>query len=337
MPNKKIGGQAVLEGVMLRNGEDGNVAIANRLENGTINITRKKFTAFTQKNKFFSFPIVRGVVSFVESLIVGTKTLMDSAELVGGDMSEEYKPSKFEKFLSEKLRVKIDDIIIFFSLIIGIGLALLLFTFIPTFVTGLLKSIIKSDFFLSVIEGIIKVCVFVLYIVLVSKQKDIKRVFQYHGSEHKTINCFEADLDLTVENVRNSTRIHPRCGTSFLFFVMVVSILVSSLIPWGRLGLRLLLKILLMPVVAGISYEIIRFSGSTDNKIVRAFVKPGLMLQKFTTAEPDDSQIEVGIASLKALLDENYDPNISEEQSKDLIDTEKETVKSDECENIDKD
>lgn len=344
MSNKKIGGQAVLEGVMLRNGETGGVATANRLENGKINITRNSFTALASKNKFFGMPIIRGVVSFVESLVVGTKTLMDSAEIVGGDAAEEYKPSKFELFLSEKLKIKVDDIIIFISLILGVGLALFLFTFIPTFVTGLFKPLLKSGIILSIIEGIIKALIFLAYIVLVSKQKDIKRVFQYHGAEHKTINCFEADMDVTVENVRKSSRIHPRCGTSFIFYVMLVSILVSSFIPWGHMALRYVLKILLLPVVAGISYEIIRFSGNTDNKIIKCLTKPGMALQKITTAEPDDKQIEVGIASLKGLLDKNYDPNpeeppvIDDENASEEVSAEQTDLESEnqnECETTD--
>ncbi len=313
MADKKIGGQAVLEGVMLRDGNDGRVAVANRLENGKIHITQKTGKPLAKKNKFLSFPIIRGVASFVDSLITGTKTLMDSAELVGGDAAEEYKPSKFEKFLSEKLKVKLEDVVIFISVLLGLGLAVLLFTVLPTVITGFLKGFIHSGLLLSLCEGVIKLILFVSYILLVSLQKDIKRVFQYHGAEHKTINCYEADMEVTVENVRKCSRIHPRCGTSFMFFVMAVSILLFSVIPWGKIYLRVLLKILLLPVVAGISYEIIRFSGKSKSKIVRALVSPGLCLQKVTTAEPDDSQIEIGIASLTALIDPERIPEITGE------------------------
>ena len=303
MPQKNIGGQAVIEGVMLRDGSNGNVAVANRLENGEINVIKKNAVSMAKKNKFFSLPLIRGVVSFIESLVVGTKTLMDSAEVVGGDAAEEYEPSKLERFLSEKLKT----VVITISVILGLALALVLFTFIPTLITGLLRRFTDVNILLSLCEGIIKVIVFILYIFIVSKQKDIKRVFQYHGAEHKTINCYEADMEVTVENVRGCSRIHPRCGTSFMFFVMVVSILLFSLISWDKLAVRILLKILLMPVVAGVSYEIIRFSGKTKSKLVRVLVSPGLMLQKITTAEPDDSQIEVGIASLKALTEQRED------------------------------
>ena len=302
MAKKNIGGQAVIEGVMLRDGTNGNVAVANRLQDGSIYVTKRSASSFTQRNKFFSMPIIRGVVSFVESLVVGTKTMMDSAELIGGDDAEEYKPSKFEKFLSEKLKIKLEDIVIGVSVVLGVALALLLFTFIPTFVTGLLRNIIGSNILLSLFEGLVKVIVFILYIYIVSKQKDIKRVYQYHGAEHKTINCYEADMKITVENVRKCSRIHPRCGTSFMFFVIIVSILLFSFITWDKLYVRIILKILLMPLVAGISYEIIRFSGKSNSRIVKALVAPGLMLQNITTAPPDDSQIEVGIAALKALI-----------------------------------
>ncbi len=318
MSNKTIGGQAVLEGVMLRNIADGEIAIANRLENGKIHITRKTFASVTQKNKIFKLPIIRGVVSFIESMIVGFKTLMDSAELVGGDTAEEYKPSKFELFLSQKLKVKVDDVVIAVGALLGVGLALLLFTFIPTFITGLLKGIVTGKLMLSIIEGVIKVAVFVAYILIVSKQKDIKRVFQYHGAEHKTINCYEADADVTVENVRSFSRIHPRCGTSFMFYVMFVSILLFSFIPWDVVALRMLYKVLLLPVVAGISYEIIRFSGKSKSRCVKALSAPGMLLQRLTTAEPDDKQIEIGIASLKTLLGENVDNTDDEQETEDM-------------------
>lgn len=304
MSQKNIGGQAVLEGVMLRDGESGNVAIANRLANGKIHITKKQTASVAKRNKFFKLPIIRGVVSFIDSLVVGFKTLMDSAEVVGGDVADEYKPSKFELFLSEKLHLKVDDVVMGVGVILGVCLALFLFTFIPTAVTGLFKHITDNGIILSIIEGVIKICIFIAYIVLVSCQKDIKRVFMYHGAEHKTINCYESGEDVTVENVRKKSRIHPRCGTSFIFYVMFVSILIFSFISWDKVALRMIYKILLLPVVAGISYEIIRFSGKSKSKVVRALSVPGMLLQRITTAEPDDEQIEIGIASLKTLLGE---------------------------------
>ncbi len=304
--NKNIGGQAVLEGVMLRDGTNGHVAIANRLENGNIVVTKKQYEKGSDRKKFFKLPVVRGCVAFIDSLFVGTKTLMDSAELIGGEVAAEYEPSKFEKFLSEKLKIKLEDVVIGISVILGLALALFLFTFLPTFITGFLKNIVKSGILLSLIEGVIKVVIFIAYIFLVSCQKDIKRVFQYHGAEHKTINCFENDEEVTVENVKKHSRIHPRCGTSFMFFVMVISILLFSLLSWDKVVIRVLLKLLLMPVVAGFSYEIIRFSAKTNSKLVHWLVAPGLMLQKVTTAEPDDSQIEVGIQSLKALIEGEF-------------------------------
>lgn len=306
MANKNIGGQAVVEGVMLRNGATGEVAVANRLESGKIHIEKKKM-GVSNKNKFLKLPLVRGVAAFIDSLIVGTKTLMDSASVVGGETAEDYKPSKFEKFVAEKLHVKLEDVIIFFSLILGLGLAVVLFTLLPTFITGFFKNFISSNILLSLIEGCVKVIIFLCYLKLVSLQKDIKRVFCYHGAEHKTINCYESGDEVTVENVRKHSRIHPRCGTSFLFFVMIVSILLFSLISWNNVFIRVLLKLLLMPVVAGISYEIIRFSSKTDSKIVHILVTPGLALQKITTSEPDDEQIMIGIASLRPLIEGNFE------------------------------
>lgn len=307
MSQKNIGGQAVLEGVMLRDGETGSIAIANRLESGKIHITKKQTSSIAKKNKIFKLPIVRGVVSFIDSLFVGFKTLMDSAEVVGGDVAEEYKPSKFELFLSKKLHIKTDDVVIGVGVVLGVCLALFLFTFIPTAVTGLFKHITANRIILSIIEGIIKICIFIAYIVLVSCQRDIKRVFMYHGAEHKTINCYESGNEVNVENVKKSSRIHPRCGTSFIFYVMFVSILIFSFIPWEKVALRMVYKILLLPLVAGISYEIIRFSGKSKSNFVRALSVPGMLLQRITTAEPDDEQIEIGIASLKTLLGEHVD------------------------------
>lgn len=296
-----------MEGVMLRDANSGMVAVANRVSDGSIKITKKPFVSVTKKYKAFSLPLIRGVVSFVESLIVGMKTLLDSAEVVGGDVAQEYQPSKFEKFLAEKLKLKVEDVAVAVGAVLGIGLALLLFTFLPTAVAGLFKGFVKAAWVLSLVEGVVKLGIFVAYILIVSLQKDVKRVFQYHGAEHKTINCYEADEEVTVENVRRYSRIHMRCGTSFMFYVMVVSIVLFSFITWSNVAVRVLLKVLLMPVVAGISYEIIRFSGKSKNKVIRSLAVPGTLLQKITTAEPDDSQIEVGIASLMALIGKKDD------------------------------
>ena len=333
MADKNIGGQAVLEGVMLREAKSGRVAIANRMQNGKIHITEKTLAPASNKYKFLKFPLVRGVVSFVESLFVGMKTIMDSAELVGMD-DEEYKPSKFEKFISEKLKIKLDDVVIGMGVLLGLGLALLLFTFLPTFLTGFLKSLIQSKIALSLIEGLIKIAIFIGYVLLAARQKDVKRVFMYHGAEHKTINCYEDDCELTVENVRNHTRIHPRCGTSFMFYVMFVSIILFAFIPWKYVSLRVLYKLLLLPVVAGISYEIIRFSGKSKSKIVRALSVPGTLLQKITTAEPDDDQIEIGIASLKTLLGEHVDGTDAEEECEESEIESTEEIQEDGTENI---
>lgn len=313
---------------MLRDAESGMIATANRLPDGKIKITRKQSEPAADKKKWKKIPIVRGVVSFVESMVVGTKTLMDSAETVGGEYAKAEEPSKFEKYLSEKLHVKLETIVTVFAMLLGLGLALFLFSFLPTVITGLLAewfegALFGNRVFKSLIEGLIKLVIFISYLLLVSMMKDIKRTFSYHGAEHKTINCYESGKEVTVENVRASSRIHPRCGTSFLFFVLAVSIVIYSIVlPFGDgvggIALRVLYKILLMPLIAGISFEIIRFSGKSKSKVVRALISPGLWMQKITTREPDDSMIEVGIAAFHAVLDPDFQieyPQEEEQQS----------------------
>lgn len=324
MEKRTIGGQAVIEGVMLRDAESGMIATANRLPDGKIKITRKQSEPAADKKKWKKIPIVRGVVSFVESMIVGTKTLMDSAETVGGEYAKAEEPTKFEKYLSEKLHVKLETVVTVFAMLLGLGLALFLFSFLPTIITGLLAewfegALFDNRIFKSLIEGLIKLVIFISYLLLVSMMKDIKRTFSYHGAEHKTINCYESGEEVTVENVRASSRVHPRCGTSFLFFVLAVSIVIYSIVlPFGDgvggIALRVLYKILLMPLIAGISFEIIRFSGKSKSKVVRALISPGLWMQKITTREPDDSMIEVGIAAFHAVLDPDFQIEYPQEE-----------------------
>lgn len=301
-----IGGQAVLEGVMMRGPKE--IATAVRKSDGEIVIDKKPVSSVTQKFKFLKLPILRGVVNFIESMVTGVKCLMFSAELYDVDGEEGYEPSKFEKWLDDKLGDKIKDIAIYaavaMALVMGIGLFMLL----PTVLVGLVKGLFPENthtVVLNLTEGLVRMLIFLIYLALVSRMKDIQRVFEYHGAEHKTIAAYEHGEELTPENAAKYSRLHPRCGTSFLLIVMVISILFFSFLRWDNVFQRILFRLLLLPVVAGVSYEIIKFAGRSKNKIVQLLAKPGLWLQKLTTREPDASQLEVAIASLKAVLTDN--------------------------------
>jgi len=298
-----IGGQAVLEGVMMRGPKE--IATAVRKSDGEIVIDKKPVTSITQRFKFLKLPIIRGVVNFIESMVVGVKCLMFSADLYDIEDDSGYEPSKFEKWLDDKFGDKIKDIAIYaavaMALVMGIGLFMLL----PTVIVGFLKPLIPNAVLLNLAEGVVRMSIFLIYLALVSRMSDIQRVFEYHGAEHKTIAAYEHGEELTVENARKYTRLHPRCGTSFLLIVMVISIIFFSFLRWDNVFQRIIFRLLLLPIVAGVSYEIIKFAGRSQNKCVSLLTKPGLWLQKLTTREPDDSQLEVAIASLKAVIPEN--------------------------------
>ena len=235
-------------------------------------------------------------------MISSIRALMWSAEFV--DLEDDSE-SRFDKWLTEKFGDKVKDIVIYFSLFISVIFSVGLFFVLPHFITSLLENVIKSNLIKTLIEGVIRISIFLGYVLLASRMEDIKRVFQYHGAEHKTIFCYEAGLDLTVENARSMSRLHPRCGTSFLVYVMIISIILFSFVSWGNMWIRLGMKLLLLPVVAGISYEIIRWAGRSKNKVVCVISRPGMWLQNITTREPDDSQLEVAIESMKAVLTDN--------------------------------
>lgn len=313
-----IGGQAVMEGVMMRGPYKTVVAV--RKSDGEI---EKKIddNGVKTRHAFFKLPVVRGCVNFVDSLVIGMKALMYSASFVDLEEEEE-ESSKFDKWLEEKLGDKLKDVVIYFAVFVSIIFSVGLFMLLPAFLTKgieiigdkitVIKPITETHVFTSLFEGIIRMLIFLGYMILVSQMNDIKRVFEYHGAEHKTIACYEAGEELTVENVRKHTRFHPRCGTSFLVFVMIISILLFALLPRfdGMSGiastlLRLLTRLALMPVVAGISYEVIKWAGRSDAKIVQLLSKPGLWMQKLSTREPDDSQIEVAIESIKPCIPED--------------------------------
>ena len=310
-----IGGQAVMEGVMMRGPYK--TVVADRKPDGEI---EKKIddNGTKTRNKFFRLPIVRGCVNFIDSLIIGMKALMFSAEFMDIEGDEEEEKSKFDKWLEDKLGDKIKDVVIYFAIFISIIFSIGVFMLLPAFLTKLveaipgIQSITSAHAFTSIFEGILRMAIFLGYMALVANMKEIKRVFEYHGAEHKTIACYEAGEELNVENVRKQKRFHPRCGTSFLLFVMIISILLFALLPrfdgFGAILstlLRLGTRLLLLPVVAGLSYEVIKLAGRSKNRCVALLSKPGLWLQKLTTREPDDSQIEVAIASMIPCIPEN--------------------------------
>lgn len=300
----KIGGQALIEGVMMRGPKEYGIAV--RKPDGEIELRKRPVDNFTTKNKLFGLPFVRGVVSLIEAMVLGMKSLMYSAEFFEDESETEAPKGKLELFLEKKLGDKFPDLAIYMAVASSIAISVVVFMLIPTFVTSLFKRWIESGFALNVIEGVIRVSIFLAYLFAVSKLEDIKRVFQYHGAEHKTIHCYENREELTVENVKKYPVLHPRCGTSFLFNVMIVSIVVFSFFGWPDPLMRFGLRIALFPLIGGIAYEINRVIGKSDSAFAYAMSYPGLMIQNYaTTIEPDDDQIEVAIEALKLVLVED--------------------------------
>lgn len=292
-----IGGQAVIEGVMMRGPKE--YAVAVRTPDGEIVVDKHEVSSVMQKHKILKIYILRGIISFFESLVVGMKSLMFSADFF--DVEEE--PSKFDKWLDEKLGDKAKTLVIYLSVLISILLCVGMFILLPTVIAGFFfENEGDTRVWFNIVEGVLRIGIFLTYIVAISKMEDIQRVFQYHGAEHKTIFCYEAGEELTVENVRKQSRLHPRCGTSFLLIVMVLSIIIFSFFSATSIWVAILQRVILIPLVAGISYEIIKFVGKSDNKFICLFNKPGMWFQKFTTREPDDSQIEVAIKSFESVM-----------------------------------
>ncbi|MBU3159351.1 DUF1385 domain-containing protein [Clostridium frigoris] len=289
-----VGGQAVIEGVMMR-GSDG-IATAVRTEQGEIVIEKKGYTSYTKKNKLVGLPIIRGFISLIESLIIGVKTLNYSASF----FEEEGEPSKLDKVIQKMFKDKSNDVIMGISLVISLVFSVGLFFILPTLVANLFSKLGASTMGMNIVEGIIRVLIFLLYVYLIGKMEDIKRVYEYHGAEHKTIFCYESEVELTPENASKFGRLHPRCGTNFLFLVMIVSIIVFSLTGWNSIGERIMYRIILLPLISGISYEIIRWMGKSDSNLAKILSYPGLELQNLTTREPNLSQLEVAIRALKA-------------------------------------
>lgn len=298
-----IGGQALIEGILMRGPEK--QAIVVRSPEGLVTKV-EELTLIKDKYPILGLPILRGAVTFLDSMIRGVKALMFSADYFPDD--EAAQPSKLDLWLEKHVPAeKLQNVLVWVSVLLSLGMTLVLFMLLPTFVAGLFRA--QNAALHNLIEGVIKVAIFLAYLILCSKQKDVRRVFCYHGAEHKTIFCYEAGLPLTVENVRKQPRHHPRCGTSFLFMVIAISILVSTVIfaiwPVHHVVWRFLAHLAMLPLIVGISYEFNRWAGRHDGLITRILVAPGLWLQNFTTFEPDDSMIEVGIKALELVLPEN--------------------------------
>lgn len=292
MRKTNVGGQAVIEGVMMR-GAKGQ-ATAVRTPSKKIEVSFEKIVPITKKYKFLNIPFLRGVFILIDSLKTGISTLNYSASF----FEEEEEESKFEKWISKKLGDKSNEILVALTMILSFGISIGLFIAIPTFIASLFKFLSLNSITLNLIESMIRIVILVVYMYLISKMDDIYRVYQYHGAEHKTIHCYEAEEELTVGNVKKFSRFHPRCGTNFMFLTMFISIIIFSLTGWGGIIERIILRIILIPLVSGITYELLRWLGKSDSMLSRAIAYPGLKLQNLTTKEPDDDQIEVAIKAL---------------------------------------
>ena len=303
----KIGGQAVIEGVMMR-GID-KMSMANRLPNGEIDIDIWEIKGGKNPAWYRKTPFIRGIFNFVTSMLDGYKCISKSVDKQMTDEDEE-EPTKFEQWLEDKLGDKLMPVVSGISMVIGVALALFLFMWVPSALIKLVEHIAGTEFnsvVKNIIEGLLKIGIFVGYTALTALMPDMKRLYEYHGAEHKTIACYEAESELTPENVKGFVRFHPRCGTSFIFLVLFISIFVNTIfrISWASLPLRVLCKLALLPVVTGIAYELIRLAGRYDNAFTRIFSAPGLWIQRITTREPETDEIECAIAALKAVIPEN--------------------------------
>ena len=296
LPKGTLGGQAVIEGVMMKGPESYSIAV--RRPDQKIEVQLKKYQSAGDKHAICKVPFIRGIVNFAESLFVGMKTLSYSSSFY----EEEGVETKADKVIKNVFKEKAESVIIGLTLMVSVVLAVALFMLLPAGIAEFIGKWVDNRIVISLIEGVIRLMIFILYVLLISQMEDIKRVFMYHGAEHKTINCYESGDALTPENVERHSRYHKRCGTSFLFIVMIVSIFVFMFINAEQMWLRFLLRLLLIPVVAGISYEFIRFAGRSDNVVMNILSKPGMWVQKLTTKTPDEEMIQVAIVSVEAVL-----------------------------------
>ncbi len=303
-----VGGQAVLEGVMMKSGE--NVSLAVRGADGKISLDNTKSVSLRKKYKICNLPIVRGCVSFVEQMILSMNTLTKSAEMLG---IEDEPETKFEKWIQEKFGDNLMKVVSFLGMVLGLVLGVGLFLMLPTFVTKGVDSLLNVEipFLKAVIEGLIRMGIFVLYIWGVSFMSDIRRTYQYHGAEHKSVACFEAGLPLTPENARKCCRFHPRCGTSFIFVMLFISIILNSFLTWDNVWVRFGSKLLMLPLIVGIGFEFLMVAGKhSDNFLVKILSAPGLWLQRITTKEPDDDQLEVALTALKHAIPNEFEESL---------------------------
>ncbi len=294
-----IGGQAVIEGIMMKNGDD--YATAVRRPDGVIEVKKDTYVSMTEKVKFFALPFVRGVFSFADSMILGMRTLTFSAGFFEDD--EDSEPGRLELWLDKTFGENVEKVLMGFVMVFSVVAAVVIFMLLPLLIANACKRVIHSETAMAILEGFIRIAIFVAYIKVISRMEDIQRTFRYHGAEHKCINCIEHGMTLTVDHVRENSRFHKRCGTSFLILVMVISILFFMVIRVDHVWLRMLSRIVLIPVIAGVSYECLRIAGRCDNALVDLLSKPGFWMQGLTTAEPDDSMIEVAIAAVNAVFD----------------------------------
>lgn len=314
----KVGGQAVLEGVMMKSGDS--VALAVRKEDGTIALKKSSFVSARKKNKFWNIPLIRGCVNMVEMMRLSFTTLNDSAQMLGIDDTQ--PESKFEKWLDKKFGDKLMNVVMTIGMVLGIILSVGLFMILPNVATMGLNKLVTSgggtlpSFVQNLISGVIRIVIFMVYLLLVSLMKDIRRTFEYHGAEHKSVACYEAGLELTPENAATCTRFHPRCGTSFIFVILIISILVTSFINWNTWPQWAIIgtKLLMLPVIVGIGFEFLMFAGKHPNPVTRVLSAPGLWMQRITTKEPDASQLEVAITALKNAMPEEFPEVLAEEK-----------------------
>ena len=308
MKSSNIGGQAVLEGIMMKHKEE--YAVAVRRPDGQIEVTKDRYTGVAGRvGALARIPFVRGIFNFIDSLVLGMKTLTYSASFYEDEDEEQKERTREEEEKKERQEKWLMRGVMTISIVLAVGI----FMILPYFLSGFLKPLVSSYHVRTVIEGFVRIGIFIIYILLISRTEDIQRTFMYHGAEHKCINCIEHGLPLTVENVRASSRQHKRCGTSFLFFVLLISIVLLLLVQVESPVMRVVVRIALLPVIAGISYEVLKAAGNSDNPVINLFSRPGLAIQKLTTKEPDDSMIEVAIQAVEAVFDwrkyerENFD------------------------------
>ena len=294
-----IGGQAVIEGIMMKNKQE--YATAVRKPDGGIEVQKDRYVSMTEKVKLFSLPFIRGVFSFADSMILGMRTLTFSASFFEDD--EEEEPGRIEKWLDEKFGEKLEKVLMPAVMAFSVVAAVVIFMILPLGISSLIRPLVGSDTVMAFLEGLIRLGIFIAYIKVISNMEDIRRTFMYHGAEHKCINCIEHGLELNVDKVRASSKQHKRCGTSFLIIVMMISIVFFMVVRVDGFFLKMISRILLIPVIAGVSYEFLRLAGRSDSKLVNLLSKPGMWMQNMTTKEPDDSMIEVAIAAVEAVFD----------------------------------